>query len=295
MRRPVFVLALFATLVAPAVVAPQPALACSATEFVPVRDTEVIVLAYVTDMRLPPEHEGFGTGEPVAVWVDLEVDEYLKGAGATSVSALDTSSVVFLDGQSREEQAAFEGAQYWGASGSCGSLIEDPRGKYWLTGLTVKDGVYRLNLITSAFGALARDRDDPHLLERLETVRAGLAEYGVTPAGTGHGVAPGASGVPAGPWMAPPPRRAGAPRREVSGNPCHAQQTAGSRPITAAPNSPRTARRVAPTSVILATQRPRRRPRMTPATHDPAAERSGTAHSVRRSLRGLHYEEPPQG
>lgn len=188
MRRPVFVSALLAVLLAPAFVTPRTAAACSAgPDFNPLRESEVIVLARVVDMRLAPEHEGFGTPQTVAVWVDLEVEEYLKGGGPDAISALDTSSVTFLDGQDEDEMAAFQGALYWGSGGACGTLNEDPRGQYWLTGVNDEDGVYRLNLITSAFGAMAPGLDDPHLQQRLAAVRAGLADLQIAPAGTGQG------------------------------------------------------------------------------------------------------------
>jgi len=190
MRRPVLVLALLAVLAAPALVVPRTVDACSAGEdWDAIAESDVIIAGRVADMRLAPEYEGFGTPQTIGVWVDFEVDRYFKGTGASTLSALDAASVTFMDNQTPEQRAAFEGAQYWGSGGACGALNGDPRGEYWVTGLYLHEGVYRTNLLL-LFGAgvIGDGPDDPAVVERIEALEERLGP-GVTPATTGHGLA----------------------------------------------------------------------------------------------------------
>lgn len=191
MRRPVSVLALLAVFLAPAIALPRTVVACSAGEdWDAVAESDVIIAGRVADMRLAPEYEGFGTPHTVGVWVDFEVDRYFKGTGATTLSALDAASVTFMDDQTPQQRAAFEGALYWGSGGACGALNGDPRGQYWVTGLYLHEGVYQTNLILLfGTGAIGSGPDDPAVVERIEALEDRLGP-GITPATTGHGLAP---------------------------------------------------------------------------------------------------------
>ncbi|MEX2446063.1 MAG: hypothetical protein WD734_01895 [Dehalococcoidia bacterium] len=172
---------------------PQAAFACSAgSDWDPAAESEVVIAGRVTDMALAPEVGGRGpTPEVQAVWLTFEVDRYLKAAGGTTLTAVDTSSVAFLDGQTPEQMARFEGAQYWGSGGACGALNEDPRGRYAVLGLMrLDDGTLRTNLLTTF--AWGDGPDDPRILEGIARAEAAIAATPETtpaprPAATGHG------------------------------------------------------------------------------------------------------------
>lgn len=196
MRRPVVVLALLAVLLAPALVLPRTAEACSAGEdFDAVAESDIIIAGRVVDMRLAresmqPTQPPAGPQAFAAVWLDFQVDSYFKGDGPSRLSALDGGSVAFMNNETPAERARFEGALYWGGGGSCGTLDDDPRGTYWITGLSLHEGMYRTNrILLFGTGGIGTSPDDPLMLERIATLEDRLGPR-VIPAATGHGLAP---------------------------------------------------------------------------------------------------------
>jgi hypothetical protein len=172
---------------------PHTALACSG-ELDPLRDNDLIITGRVVDMELasdPHDPNAFA-----AVWVVFEVDRYVLGDGPRVLRALDLPSVAFMHGQTPAEREALVNPTYMGAAGACGSLDEDPRGQYWLTGASVQsdtpitsDAVPVLNRIALwSTGGIGTGPEDPDILERLERIETLLAEAGVAPAAVGHGV-----------------------------------------------------------------------------------------------------------
>ncbi len=196
MRRPVFVLALLAVLLAPALIVPRTVEACSAGEdFDAVAESEIILAGRVVDMRIADEYQQPTTSPPgsqtfAPVWLDFQVDRYFKGDGPRHLSALDGASVAFMNNETSAERARFEGALYWGGGGSCGALDGDPRGMYWVTGLSLHEGVYRTNrILLFGTGVIGSGPDDPAVIERIAELADRLGP-GVTPAATGHGLVP---------------------------------------------------------------------------------------------------------
>ena len=209
MRRPVVVLALLAVLLVPSLMQPRAAEACSSPgPSDRVVESDIIIAGWVVEMRLAPlelqvpyPNKGGATaayraGEFYPVWVDFEVDRYFKGSGPQTISALDPRSVIFFDGQTEEERAAFESADFMGAGGSCGALDEDPRGQYWVIGLTTDDAS---TLTMSRGRTFTTPNPNPQSAEVLTAI-AELEQRlgpGVTPAATGHGLAPATDrGIP---------------------------------------------------------------------------------------------------
>jgi hypothetical protein len=164
--------------------APRVAHACSAPEWDPIAEADVIIAGRVVDMRLagaPP-----ATGEQVPVWVDFQVDRYLKGSGPRDLSVLDPRSVVFPEKRTADEIARFEGAVFLGDGGSCGALDADPRGTYWVTGLYLQDGVHVLHRLIT-FSITEAGANEPAVRDALDRIEERLGP-GVVPAATGHGV-----------------------------------------------------------------------------------------------------------
>jgi len=195
MRRPVVVLALLAVLLAPGLVLPRTVEACSAGEdWDAVAESDVIIAGWVADMSIATEYEEpspavAGPQTFVPVWLDFEVDRYFKGEGGRHLSVLDGASVAFMNNETPAERARFEGALYWGGGGSCGALDDDPRGTYWVTGIAVReDGAHSLHRLMT-FAWPTTSASDPSVLEAIAQLEERLGP-GVTPATTGHGLAP---------------------------------------------------------------------------------------------------------
>ena len=175
---------------------PRVALACSGTRD-PLTDAVAVVVGRVVRMELAPDITSGGTTGMASVRLTLDVDRYLLGSGSRAVRVVDSSSVSFLDGQSAVQRANFEGAQYLGASGGCGALTADPRGRYvvWALFPPLPGETDARVHIYGNLAPLSDRADDPAIVAGIEQARgrlAGLAQgspAGVPrPAATGQGV-----------------------------------------------------------------------------------------------------------
>ena len=176
-----------------AIASPSRALACSAAaDFNPADAADVLVAARATDVV--PLGVAPGTGF-VSMRVTFEVDTYLKGTGGSTLLADDIRAAHL--GPGLTPTTAGVGAPVtgrtidelrlqWGGDG-CSALTEDPRGRYFVLGLTREaDGTLRMNrLLLFAVGDGPSDARIAAGMQRAET----LLDARLTPPRTGHGSA----------------------------------------------------------------------------------------------------------
>ena len=170
-------LAVFAAVLLASALALMPwnAVACStAPGWNPARESEVIIAGRVTRMELAsPPSAGDPARSTQPVRLTFAVDRYLKGTGPSALQAIDPSSVTFMNNETPKQMARFEGASYFGASGVCGALHADPRGRYVVFGLSrAADGTLRTNLLLT-FG-VGSGPTDPVIVEALARAEAAL-------------------------------------------------------------------------------------------------------------------------
>ena len=177
--------------------APRSAYACSAgADFNPAVEADVIIAGRVSDLGVAAWDEaGY-----VTLRVGFNVDRYVKGSGPTEISALDRGSVYphsIPPGVTTFDQLAqLDPGRlgFDGSGGACGSLDSDPRGQYWVLGLTVRDGEYEMNrLLTFAIADEPEDRDIVDGIAHAEELMRGSAIKAPTTgnAGLAAAAAPG--------------------------------------------------------------------------------------------------------
>ncbi|MEE8338261.1 MAG: hypothetical protein V3R95_09370 [Dehalococcoidia bacterium] len=148
----------------------------------------MIVVGRVTEFarapefdRLRPENSSH-TLELVVLSVTFEVDQYLKGAGPTTLVTYDGDSAYYRGGPGEQFSETDVDGLYYG--GDCGVLNANPLGEYRVAGLLQSsDGV----LTMWAFPiATAESADDPAITEAIERAKKELTALGLTfPPGTG--------------------------------------------------------------------------------------------------------------
>lgn len=174
---------------------PRTAHACSYVGS-PYEVLEVIVVGTVTDVARAPEFDRFNStnvyrvGQIVALRVTFEVDEYLKGAGPTTLVTYERQSAYYGDGPGEQFSETDMDSLYYG--GDCGSVGASPLGEYRVTGLfRSDDGV--LDITGFGIFAVAASADDPAITEAIELAKQRLAALGLPfpPAAGGAGLASG--------------------------------------------------------------------------------------------------------
>jgi hypothetical protein len=107
---------------------PLPAAACSAGPF-EVRDyTQLLVLGRARSIELGPPRTGFGMVEAT---VTLDVVHTFRGTTASPLRFVDSGSVYVA----RDPQTGRDQIQFAGSAGACGTIDDDPVGKYVLIAL----------------------------------------------------------------------------------------------------------------------------------------------------------------
>jgi hypothetical protein len=129
---------------------PLPAAACSAGPF-DVRDyTQLLVLGRARSIELGPP-SAFGI---VPATVTLDVVHVFRGATSSPLRFVDRGSVFVM----RDPFTGKEQIQFAGGGGSCGTIDDDPIGKYVLIGLARgEDSRWHANRL---WGAVYTDEPD---------------------------------------------------------------------------------------------------------------------------------------
>jgi len=173
---------------------PRVAQACSAgPDDNPAAGSDLIVAGYVTEVQILGRTD-------LMMFLDLEltfeVDRYVRGSGPSTLQLFDSRSGV----PPRElvpTSAAFaeldvslldvDDLGYDGGSGACGALDEDPRGRYWVVGLSPHPETGNLTMYGPSTCAVGSGPQDPRVLDGIARARTLLAQAGLpTPASTGN-------------------------------------------------------------------------------------------------------------
>jgi hypothetical protein len=172
-----------------ALTTPRIAHACSAgPDYNPAAQSELIVAGYITDLEILGRT---GVMTYLRVQMTFEVDQYLLGSGPTSLDVFDVKSAVpprhlIPNSRAFEEldlgTLAIDDLEYDGSGGGCGPLNADPRGRYWIAGLSRQPDTGQLVMHGPTTFAIGSGPADPAVLAGIERVRTLLVDAGLTPA-----------------------------------------------------------------------------------------------------------------
>ena len=166
--------------------------ACSAgADWDPVAASDVVIAGYVRDFEVIGKTDG--SMPLLTVRVTYEVDRYLKSGGPARISALDEKSVM-PPARLVPTSAAWDSLditlltmndlEYHGSSGACGALDADPRGTYWVVGLSRRgDGILLMNRLQN-FG-MGNGPTDLRVVQGIARAEA-LLKNAPSPAFTGN-------------------------------------------------------------------------------------------------------------
>lgn len=144
---------------------PLPAVACSAGPFDPRDHTQLLVLGRARAIELGNRTSvGF-----VEATVTLDVIHAYRGTAPSRLRFVDGASVA----TERDPRTGQQVIQYAGGSGACGTLDDDPVGRYVLIALSRgEDARWYANRL---FGAIFTDRPGPEVYQWV------LERHGVSP------------------------------------------------------------------------------------------------------------------
>lgn len=176
-------------LIAITLTTPRVAHACSASpDYNPAAESDLVVAGYITNLEILNRT---GIMTYLHVQMTFEVDQYLFGSGPTSLDVFDGSSATpshhLIPGPSAFDELdletlAIDDLEYGGGGGACGALDEDPRGHYWVVGLSRHPDTGQLHMNRIATFAVGSGPADSQVIEGIERVRALLLDAGLTPA-----------------------------------------------------------------------------------------------------------------